>query len=262
MAASAVSITAKLSPRRYLIPAWPAPANVLAVSTKRDLASASDLPKGGFNLARHVDDQPERVAAHRQQLKQDLTIPNEPGWLNQVHTTDVVNLPFAPGTTQPVTADGSYTRQVGHSCVVMTADCLPVLFCDQAGTQVAAAHAGWRGLLDGVLENTVDTFTEPQKVMAWLGPAIGPQAFEVGGEVRQAFINKDPNAASCFTPVAGKDEKYLADLYALARQRLGSVGVEQIYGGTECTFSQGQDYYSHRRDPESGRQASLICLLD
>ena len=261
METSAELVAAKLSSQRYLLPDWPAPKNVLAVSTKRGLACGTNDAMAGFNLARHVDDDLQRVEMHRQQLKQDLQLPNEPGWLNQIHTTDVVDLPLSSDSTQPVSADASYTMQAGETCVVMTADCLPVLFCDQTGTQVAAAHAGWRGLLNGVLENTVAKFSADSQIMAWLGPAIGPQAFEVGAEVREAFVEHDAQAVKCFTPVIGKQDKYMADIYQLARQRLQGVGVEQIYGGTECTFNQMQDYYSHRRDPKSGRQASLICLL-
>ena len=261
METSAELVAAKLSSQRYYLPDWPAPKNVLAVSTKRDLSRTVDDAMAGFNLARHVDDDLQRVANHRQQLKQDLQLPNEPGWLNQIHTTDVVDLPLSSALTQPVSADASYTKQVGETCVVMTADCLPVLFCDQAGTQVAAAHAGWRGLLNGVLENTFAKFSADSQIMAWLGPAIGPQAFEVGAEVREAFVVHNAQAAQCFVAVAGKQDKFMADINQLARQRLRAVGVHQIYGGAECTYSQSQDYYSHRRDPASGRQASLIRLL-
>lgn len=261
METSAELVVAKLSSQRYLLPDWPVPKNVLAVSTKRDLSRAADDAMAGFNLARHVDDDLQRVADHRQQLKQDLQLTNEPGWLNQIHTTDVVDLPLPSSLSQPVSADASYTKQAGETCVVMTADCLPVLFCDQAGTQVAAAHAGWRGLLNGVLENTVAKFSAGSQIMAWLGPAIGPQAFEVGAEVREAFVAHSAESADCFVPVTGKEGKFLADIYQLARQRLHGVGVQDIYGGSECTLIQPQDYYSHRRDPRSGRQASLICLL-
>jgi YfiH family protein len=261
METSAELVAAKLSGPRYLLPDWPAPKNVLAVSTKRDLARSIDDAMAGFNLARHVDDDLQRVEMHRQQLKQDLQLSTEPGWLNQIHTTDVVDLPLPSDSIQPVSADASYTKHAGETCVVMTADCLPVLFCDQAGNQVAAAHAGWRGLLNGVLENTVAKFSADSQIMAWLGPAIGPQAFEVGAEVREAFVAHDAQAAQCFVSVAGKQDKYMADIYQLARQRLQTVGVEQIYGGTECTLTQSKDYFSHRRDPASGRQASLICLM-
>ncbi|VTN10927.1 Laccase domain protein yfiH [Raoultella terrigena] len=141
----------------------------------------------------------------------------------------------------------------------MTADCLPVLFCNRAGTEVAAAHAGWRGLCDGVLEETVACFADnPENILAWLGPAIGPEAFEVGAEVREAFMSKDAKADSAFRPVG---EKYFADIYQLARQRLANVGVEQIFGGDRCTLSEKDDFFSYRRDKTTGRMASFIWLI-
>ena len=259
MATTAVLLTSKLAKQRYVVPEWPAPANVLAVASMRDLAVLDENPMAGFNVARHVSDDLQRVTQHRQQLRADLQLSQEPAWLNQVHGTKVVSLPLAESTL--VDADASFSDQIGQACVVMTADCLPVLFCDRQGTRVAAAHAGWRGLAEGVLENTLALFPNPHDVMAWLGPAIGPDAFEVGEDVKQAFVAANSQAEACFVSREHAPGKYLADLYALARLRLQSCGVESIYGGQECTFSQQQDYFSHRRNPNSGRQLSLISLL-
>ena len=257
MAKTAVLITAALSEQRYLVPTWPAPANVLAVVSKRDLADPNNNPMAGFNVARHVHDNLPRVLRHRQLLCADLQLTQEPAWLDQVHGTMVAELPL----DEVVSADASTSNQAGQACVVMTADCLPVLFCDNQGTRVAAAHAGWRGLAAGVLENALAHFPDPNEVLVWLGPAIGPVAFEVGEDVRQAFIALDAQAQSCFVRRPNTAAKYLADLYGLARLRLKAAGVSQIYGGEVCTFSQPQDYFSHRRDPASGRQLSLISLL-
>jgi len=259
VATAAKLLTQTLPSRRYLIPEWPAPANVLAVASKRDLAIPDEDPMAGFNVARHVSDDLHRVAGHRQQLCADLQLSQEPAWLNQVHGTKVVSLPLLKSAL--VDADASFSEQNGQTCVVMTADCLPVLFCDRQGTRVAAAHAGWRGLAGGVLENTLALFPDPSDVIAWLGPAIGPDAFEVGEDVKQAFVAQSPQAISCFVSRPNAPGKYLADLYALARLRLQYCGVGGIYGGQECTFSQQQDYFSHRRNANSGRQLSLISLL-
>jgi YfiH family protein len=182
--------------------------------------------------------------------------------LEQVHGTDVEYAPTAAGTPA---ADASYSDQVGRACVVMTADCLPVLLCNQQGTQVAAAHAGWRGLCNGVLRNTLATFSSPDQVMAYLGPAIGPEAFEVGTEVLQAFIQKSLNEQhrqqieSAFMPSPAN--KYRADLYALARAELVNCGVKHIYGGDYCVYSSPEQFYSYRREPVTGRFASLIWLV-
>ncbi|MGL6040770.1 MAG: peptidoglycan editing factor PgeF, partial [Deefgea sp.] len=165
----------------------------------------------------------------------------------------------AATVTKPIEADASFCRTAGVVSVVMTADCLPVLFCDQEGTMVAAAHAGWRGLCDGVLEGTVNAMDiKTDRIMAWLGPAIGPRAFEVGDDVRQEFIRHDPAAAAAF--VAHSNGKWLGDMYFLARQRLNHLGITAIYGGTECTFSDSERYFSYRRDGVTGRMASLIWL--
>lgn len=236
-----------------LIPDWPAPANVRAVQTLRS-DGCSPPPWDSFNLGDHVGDDPERVAANRATLR--ALLPAEPLWLKQVHGVAVVD---AGAASPSLEADAALARQPGKVCVVMTADCLPVLFCDRAGTVVAAAHAGWRGLASGVLEATVRAMAvTPGELLAWLGPAIGPQAFEVGNEVRAVFLAHDPDAASAFVPHG--DGKWLADIYLLARQRLQAAGVGSISGGDYCTVSDADRFFSYRRDGVTGRQASLIWL--
>jgi YfiH family protein len=238
---------------------WPAPLNVkTAISTRE--GGVSLPPYDGLNLGSHVDDRPEAVAQNRQLFKQQAGMPAEPLWLNQVHGTDCVLLEQTDFSVGPFTADASTTKTKGVVSVVLTADCLPVLFCDAAGTQVAAAHAGWRGLVDGVLEQTLAKFPEPNSVMAWLGPAIGPTAFEVGDEVRLAFMAKDIKADAAFRAVPDKAGKWLADLYQLARLRLNAAGVSQVYGGGFCTYTDSHDFYSYRRDGQTGRMASCIWI--
>ncbi len=233
---------------------WPAPAAVRTLLTTRQ-GGVSQPPYDSFNLGTHVGDQPEAVAANREQLR--LLLPDEPAWLNQVHGTNVVDAAEIGETL--LDADASFSRQPGKVCVVMTADCLPVLLCDDAGSVVAAAHAGWRGLCDGVLEAAVSaTAVAPATLMAWLGPAIGPDAFEVGAEVRAAFIACDPAAAAAFTDIG--ESKYLADIYQLARQRLAAAGVSRVYGGDYCTVIERERFFSYRRDGVTGRMASLIWL--
>lgn len=236
-----------------LQPDWPAPTRVKAyASTRRGGVSAE--PYQGLNLGAHVGDDAAHVRENRQLLSRVLNLPSEPCWLNQVHGIDCVNLPG-----QLAQADAACTTQVNQVCVVMTADCLPVLFCDNKGEWVAAAHAGWRGLVDGVLESTIAQFSGHRSaLMAWLGPAIGPTAFEVGPEVRAAFIAKNPDAEQAFT--RGEGDRYFADLYALARQRLQAGGVTAVYGGGHCTYSESERFFSYRRDRITGRQASLIWL--
>ena len=184
-------------------------------------------------------------------------LPSKPVWLEQVHGTAVLRLTGEPYASKR--ADASYSNTPGTVCAVMTADCLPVLFCNRAGTEVAAAHAGWRGLCAGVLEETVACFADSaDNIIAWLGPAIGPQAFEVGPEVRDAFMAHDAQAQSAFLPAG---DKYMADIYQLARQRLTRVGISQIYGGDRCTFTENGDFFSYRRDKTTGRMASFIWLI-
>jgi hypothetical protein len=218
----------------------------------------SDVPWASLNLGDHVGDDPAHVAANRARLRQQL--PAEPGWLKQVHSARVVEL----GRDTDREADASFTRETEQVCAVMTADCLPVLFCDRAGSVVAAAHAGWRGLADGVLEATVAAMqVRPAEVLAWMGAAIGPQAFEVGDDVREAFVAQHPEAAEAFLPhPSAAAGKWLADIYRLARNRLNRIGVQAIYGGGRCTFSESDVFYSYRRDGVTGRMASLIWRDD
>ena len=234
-----------------IVPDWPAPPHVKSLMTTRD-SGVSGAPWGSFNLGDHVGDDMGHVAANRARLRQQL--PSEPGWLKQVHSAKVVET----GAGVPE-ADASFTRQTGIVSVVLTADCLPVLFCDRAGSVVAAAHAGWRGLADGVLEATVRVMNvQPGEILAWMGAAIGPQAFEVGEEVRQTFVAQHPEASTAFSQHA--PGKWLADIYQLARIRLNHAGVQAVYGGGRCTFTETDSFFSYRRDGVTGRMASLIWL--
>ncbi len=235
-----------------IIPDWPAPSTVHAIQTTRQ-GGFSNAPFKSLNLAAHVQDHPITVAKNRQLLNQ--FVPSEPVWLNQVHGINVIDAGLSACVQD---ADASFTTQTNVVCVTMTADCLPVLLCDKQGTAVAAIHAGWRSLCDGVIEHTVRAMGfEAKNLLAWLGPAIGPDAFEVGSEVRQAFIEKDANATKAFQPHA---DKWLANLYLIATQRLNNVGVKAIYGGGDCTYSSPERYFSFRRDGITGRMATMIWL--
>ncbi|CAI1910653.1 Laccase domain protein yfiH [Serratia quinivorans] len=239
-----------------ILPDWPLPAGVKACSTTR-YGGVSLPPYDSLNLGTHVGDEAQAVGVNRQRLVEGADLPQMPVWLEQVHGTRVVRLDGQ--TPADLQADAVYSNVPGQVCAVMTADCLPVLFCSQAGDEVAAAHAGWRGLCNGVLEQTLAAFTaEPGRISAWLGPAIGPQQFEVGPEVRAAFIAVDDAAAAAFTP---QGDKFLADIYLLARQRLQRAGIHAIYGGDRCTVSEISYFFSYRRDGITGRLASLIWLI-
>lgn len=236
-----------------IFPDWPAPANVKAFQSTRQ-GGVSAAPYDSLNLGDHVGDSPIAVARNRQLL--GALLPSEPLWLEQVHGVAVADADSAE--CLPI-ADASIARRSGSVCAVMTADCLPVLLCDKAGTVVAAAHAGWRGLAAGVLEATVSAMAvAPENLMAWLGPAISQSAFEVGAEVRAEFIASDPQAASAFIP--GESGKYLADIYALARLRLSVLGLAGIYGGDRCTYGEPERFFSYRRDGVTGRQGVFIWL--
>lgn len=236
-------------------PEWPAPANVQAVFTTRQ-GGVSQGVYQGLNLGLHVADDPQLVVQNRQLLAQQLALPAAPIWLEQVHGTDVLKAETTFAT--PPQADAAVTTTVGLPLTVMTADCLPVLFCNKAGSVVATAHAGWRGLCAGVLEKTIAAMqVAPDEILAWIGPAIGPTAFEVGDEVKAAFVAHDPQAEAAF--VAHQD-KWLADLFMLARQCISAAGVSAIYGGNQCTFSDAQQFYSYRRDGQTGRMAGLIWI--
>jgi YfiH family protein len=257
--------------QQWLIPHWPSlPDHVGALSTTRR-GGVSPAPyddgmgSGGLNLGTHVGDQPHNVAHNRQILR--AMLPDDPAWLSQVHGTTVVDV--ARVRTQEVPeADASLSTTPGKVCVIMTADCLPVLFCDTEGKTVAAAHAGWRGLASGVLENTVESMRAAGagELMAWMGPAIGPYQFEVGPDVKQAFLGGAQDASgvrhveAAFSPIEGKPGKYLADIYALARYLLHRAGVARVHGGEFCTVSNSGRFYSYRRDGVTGRQAALIWI--
>lgn len=236
-----------------ITPDWPAPANVRSLQTTRN-GGGSVSPYASFNLGSHVGDNPLVVSRNRMLLSTFL--PSEPVWLNQVHGTVVSNADHASCLPE---ADASVSSHPGAVCVVMTADCLPILFCDESGSVVGAAHAGWRGLCDGVIESTVKAMkVAAPTLMAWLGPAIGPGKFEVGEEVRLAFVEQQPEAAAAF--VAGANGKWLADLYQLARLRLNALGITRIYGGDLCTYSDPARFYSYRRDGVTGRMGTFIWL--
>jgi polyphenol oxidase len=241
------------APADWIVPDWPAPATVHALITTR-AGGSSRGPYESLNLGTRVNDSPDAVVANRAKLRSLL--PAEPAWLSQVHGTRVVE---ADAVTMPPEADASFTRSPGTVCTVLVADCLPVLLADRHGSVVAAAHAGWRGLAAGVLESTISAMTcPPDQLIAYLGPAIGAGAFEVGEDVYQAFLSHDSLARQAFRPHA--PGKWLADLFLLARQRLAASGVSEVYGGGLCTFSHPQRFFSHRRDRVTGRMAALIWL--
>lgn len=236
----------------WLIPDWPAPVGVRSCVTTR-AGGVSAAPFDTFNLGDHVDDDPSAVAHNRARLTTSLNI--QPAWLKQVHGVDVVEASPA----QVMQADASWSRTPGVACTIMTADCLPALFCNRRGTQVAAAHAGWRGLAAGVLEATVDSFADaPADILVWLGPAIGPQAFEVGPEVREVFMTMHPETAEAFTPSTNSG-KFMADIYHLARLRLAAHGVTAVYGGGLSTYND-ERFFSYRRGARTGRFASLVWI--
>ncbi len=235
----------------FIIPNWPAPPNVRAIQTTRH-GGISVAPYASLNLGDHVGDDTASVTENRRRLRTYL--PSEPVWLRQVHGTTCID---AATTATGTEADAAFARQPEVVCAVLTADCLPVLFCDVAGTVVAAAHAGWRGLAAGILEQTVAAMTVPaDQLMAWLGPAIGPQHFEVGDEVRMAFLNQHPRCELAFSPKA--NGKWLCNLYALARHRLEAMGLRRITGADFCTAGDPDRFFSYRRDGTTGRMASLI----
>jgi len=241
---------------RWIEPNWPAPARVRAVSTTR-VGGESRGPYASLNLGDHVGDDPAAVTQNRRLLRERLALPAEPHWLRQVHGCAVAGVQLDdPGCE----ADAAVAFGPGAVCAVLTADCLPLLLCDRAGTRVAAVHAGWRGLAEGVIEAAVVRLAaDPGDLLVWLGPAIGPAAFEVGGEVRERFLaTGGAAAAAAFRPDGGG--KWLADIYLLARLRLRSVGVDGVFGGGLCTWSDPVRFFSYRRDGATGRMASLIWL--
>lgn len=239
----------------WIVPDWPAPAKVRAVSTTRTGGVSSGV-YASLNLGAHVGDVADAVNENRRRVQGALGLSREPRWLNQVHGAQVVHL---KGRTVAQSCDAAFTHGAGEVCVVMTADCLPVLLCDHAGSVVAAAHAGWRSLAAGVLENSVQALRiAPAELMAWLGPAIGPEAYEVGDEVVQTFVDQNARAVAAFR--REPNERWLCDLYALARMRLQALGVAQIYGDGFCTFTDKDRFFSYRRDGECGRMGTFIWL--
>jgi len=238
-------------------PEWPAAAHIRAFSSLRH-PGCSQAPYDSWNLATHVHDCAAHVADNRKLLMHRLGLPTQPLWLEQIHGTHMLKLDDH-GEGADTRADGSYTRSPDRVCAVLTADCLPALICNRDGSEVAAVHAGWRGLAAGVLESALQCFQSPaQDLLVWLGPAIGPAAFEVGAEVMQVFTQHDAQARQAF--VACKDDKFLADIYQLARQRLQRAGVTAVYGGDHCTFTEPARFYSYRRDGTTGRMVSLIWI--
>lgn len=255
-------------PESYLYPNWQAPGNIGAVFTTR-YGGVSQKPFNSNNLAMHVDDSPMNVEANRTGLIGDQQL-DSVFWLDQVHGTDVVEANssnvsmVATGSHgQVTTADASFTRSINLACAVMVADCMPVMVTDRAGTCVGIAHAGWRGLCAGVVTNLiVEMGIAPQDVLIWLGPCIGPSAFEVGPDVLDAFetsasfSNMDVHSAF----EKGNDNRYFCDLAQLAKMQLASMGVSDIYSSGHCTYKQSERYFSYRRDGSTGRMAALIWI--
>ena len=240
---------------KTITPTWNAPKNIRALTTTRT-EGASQNAYASFNLGDHVGDDPAAVRANREALRKNLALPSEPVWLKQVHGTNIVN---AATAQMGATADGAWTDQRGVVLAIMTADCLPIFLSDRGGTKIALVHAGWRGLAAGVVEAGVNALKIPgAEAVAYLGPGIGQDAYEVGDDVRDVFVAKDPAAASAFRQT--EQGKWLADMYALARLRLRVLGVTDITGGDHCTFREAELFYSYRRDGATGRMVSLLWL--
>ncbi len=244
----------------WITPDWPAPANIRACITTR-VGGVSSSPYSSLNLGLHVGDKPEDVTANRQTLAAQLMLPREPQWLEQVHGAKVIK---ALGDGLVRTADGSYSSQPGQACLVMTADCLPILLCDKQGSQVAALHCGWRSLAKGIVGRALQKFSAASDdLLAYMGPAIAQPHFEVGIDVLEAFFKAGRNAAhqeqiaAAFKP-GNRPLHFYADIYALARAELKALGVTQVYGGDFCTYAEAERFYSYRRDKITGRMASLI----
>lgn len=238
-----------------LYPNWQVPNNIKALMTTRT-GGMSIAPFDSFNLGNHVGDDPSAVKKNRDLLVEQFDLPHFPVFLNQIHSTRVLELPYSGNDFN---ADASYSNQPNQVCLVMTADCLPVLFASKNGNEVAAAHAGWRGLCDGILEETVAKFQCPHNdIIAWFGAAIGPTAFQVGQEVVEQFMAWDNQAELAFTIDPNSEGKYLGNLYQLATQRLNKLGITQISGGDRCTYTEKDHFFSYRRDGKTGRMASLI----
>jgi polyphenol oxidase len=239
-----------------ILPDWPAPAGVRAAFTLRS-RGASQPPFDSCNIAAHVGDEPRAVAENRRRLRECLELPAEPAWLQQVHGRRVVDLDADGSCDLLGPADAAVTRTAGRVCAIQVADCMPVLLVSADGAAIGAAHAGWRGLAGGVLEATVRAMgTPPGELLAWLGPAIGQAHFEVGEEVRAAFLAGDPGAAAAFA--ANPRGRWQCDLYGLAKRRLAALGVTHVHRGAWCTYADGGRFFSYRRDGRCGRMAALI----
>ncbi len=239
---------------RFIQPEWPAPENVRAVTSTR-IGGASRPPFDTFNLGARAGDDALSVKENRRRLREALSLPEEPRWLAQVHGIRVVSA--ATVQRDESRADAAVSDRPGVVCAVLTADCLPVLLCDRNGRRIGIAHAGWRGLSAGIIEQTVKAMgLEPGELLAWLGPAIGPDVYEVGADVLDACRIADPGCERCFRP--GRAERWYADIYALARRRLEAAGVHAVYGGGLCTYTDAERFYSYRRDSRTGRMATLI----
>lgn len=238
-----------------ILPNWNVPSHIHAFTTVRT-GGVSQAPFDSFNLGDHVTDNPADVQKNRELLVEKFGLPHFPIYLTQTHSTQVICLPFEGDNLE---ADAVYTNQSNQVCLVMTADCLPVLFVSRDGKEIAAAHAGWRGLCDGILENTIKKFTcTPSEIQVWLGPAISEKAFQVGQEVIEQFSAFDEQARTAFVPDESASGKFLGNLYQIARQRLNKLGITQILGGEHCTFTESDKFFSYRRDGKTGRMASLI----
>ena len=245
-----------------LKPDWSVPHRVRAISTTH-AGGVSGRPWDSLNLGVHVGDRPEHVQENRKRFAGSIGLDSDRiGWLNQVHGTEVVEL--TPNNIGQISkADASYTRYPGIACAILTADCLPVILADREGAVVGAAHCGWRSLCGGVIENLVRAMAvAPETLQAWLGPAIGPDSFEVGPEVREAFLGHDPKAVHAFRAEGARPGHFMADIYALATLRLNHLGVSSVNGGGLCTVQDPDQFFSYRRDGRTGRMATLIWLTD
>ncbi len=245
----------------YIQPNWPQPSTIRAFSTTRSIGAIcgdSDGLFDSFNLAKHVNDSEQKVDQNRQLLSKELELPSRPLWLEQIHSTVVVEHGQQNGTNKIIRADACYSTKNDQVCVVMTADCLPILFCDKKASWVAATHAGWRGLADGIIQQTIGKYQgDSSDIIAWLGPAISQKHFEIGAEVKAIFCAKNPDSSAYFEPT--NSGKFMCDLYSIARLILAQHCI-QTYGGEHCTFAEKDNFYSYRRDGETGRMASLIWI--
>lgn len=235
-----------------LIADWPAPASIRAITTRRRSGGFSEAPYDRNNLGLHVGDNPNHVLRNRGELITSLQLPGEPAWLDQTHSTTCVVIE----ETHNRRADAAITRDKRQVLAIMTADCLPILLCNREGTEIAAIHAGWRGLVNGIVEQTVETMhSQPKDLMAWIGPGICASCYEVGDDMREQFQNRYDFSLPAFQK---KDSKWLADLPSLAALILENVSIPSIYKSNICTFEQKNDFYSYRREAQTGRMATLI----